>query len=74
MAEPPHGHNHGRARGTGGGWHPLETDPQDVPSYKRVANPRKHGTAYTYQKLKCRCARCRAWKSAYNKEKRNPSG
>lgn len=74
MAEPPHGHNHGRSRGEAG-WHPLETDPADSPSFKRfVEKPRQHGTPYTYQKIGCRCDLCRAWKRGYNREKRNPSG
>ena len=75
MQEPSHGHNHGRKKGLHGGWIPLETDTRDIPSYKRAVEPRKHGTAYLYVKLRCRCPKCRAWKSAYDKARRmrNPS-
>jgi hypothetical protein len=67
MQEPAHGHNHGRAKGEGGGWHTLETDSPylDPPSFKRfVDGTHKHGTAYLYVKLKCRCTACRAWNAA----------
>lgn len=71
MSEPAHGHNHGRERGYGG-WHPLETDPRDTPSFKRYVNePRKHGTAYVYVKLGCRCEPCRTWKRDYDRARRN---
>lgn len=62
MAEPPHGHNHGRARTQEGGWRALETDPADMPSIKRLPVPTPHASAYAYRKLKCRCPICRAWK------------
>ena len=70
MSEPAGGHNHGRHRTDVGTWAPLETrDPAiDRPSYKRVVEkPRKHGTAYTYRKIKCRCDVCRAWKAEQDK-------
>lgn len=72
LAEPPHGHNHGRERNQGGGWTTLETD-GSVPSVKRFARARKHGTAYTYVRLGCRCVLCQGWKRAYNKKMRNTS-
>lgn len=36
------------------------------PSPKQHVEPRKHGTAYTYEKLGCRCEACREWKRARN--------
>lgn len=70
MQEPADGYNHGRARTMSGGWHTLETPGHGIPSYKRPVEPRKHGTAYTYRKRKCRCSVCRAWKAADNKKRR----
>lgn len=64
MEEPPGGHNHGRARTVSGGWHTLETPGESIPSFKRYADSRKHGTAYTYRKIGCRCELCREWKAA----------
>lgn len=73
MEEPPGGHNHGRARTLSGGWHILETPGKDSPSYKHyIEKPRKHGTAYTYMKLRCRCEACRAWMRDYRKRGANP--
>lgn len=66
MSEPAHGHNHGRSKGEGGGWHTLETDPIDIPSTKRLPVPTPHGTSYAYRKLKCRCQVCRQWKRDEN--------
>ena len=85
MAEPPGGHNGGRRRTYEGGdgikgfdgWQPLETGRFDIPSFKRYHEPRiedkvprQHGTRYTYQKVRCRCAVCRAWNTATRRAQR----
>jgi hypothetical protein len=74
--------NHGRVRGAGWRpLEPVETDdsistefgePAVFSAYgetspkRYVETPRKHGTAYTYEKLGCRCETCREWKRARN--------
>lgn len=71
MAEPPHGHNHGRKRGDDGGWIPLETPGEDLPSVKTyVDSPRKHGTEYVYRWIGCRCEKCRAWNAERSRLRR----
>jgi hypothetical protein len=70
LSEPPHGHNHGRARFDQPGWRPLETDHRDEPSIKRPPVPTKHGTAYGYVKQKCRCEFCKMWESDRRREYR----
>ena len=70
------GSNHGRSRGEGGAWIPLDghydaesravvanrAEDREITSRKRyVDKPRKHGTAYAYVKIKCRCVPCQAW-------------
>ena len=66
MSQPPGGHNHGRKQ-TEGGWSPLETDPIDIPSWKRDPVPTPHATDYAYRKLRCRCEICRAWKASQDR-------
>ena len=63
MEEPPGGHNHGRARAMSGDWESVEQVDYIMQTRKRYADARKHGTAYTYMKLRCRCEQCRAWQS-----------
>ena len=82
MAEPPGGHNHGRERGAEGAWEPLESADWDslhafpVPihgeglSIKRPVDRRKHGTVYTYVKIKCRCEPCKRGWADYQRQHR----
>lgn len=77
MEEPPGGANHGYVKGEGE-YLPLaipHTPDERMLSGPKLAPPRHHGTAYTYQKIKCRCELCRAWKRQSMREyraRRNP--
>lgn len=69
MQIPPGGFNHGRAKSEDGTWRPLESEGRDGdilwhPSFKREPQPLKHGTAYAYVKVKCRCFECRRWNAS----------
>lgn len=73
MTEPPHGHNHGRATingipldGLSTNWRTLETEGVDSPSVKRDQGSRRHGTAYAYRRIGCRCDLCKEWKRGEN--------
>lgn len=69
LSEPAGGHNHGRKRSEAGGWTALETDPQDIPSFKEYADPKKHGIAQRYNEG-CRCDLCKAWRRGKAKRDR----
>lgn len=72
MAEEPGGQNHGYKRNSFGSWSELETNEDPLPRRQVFsASPRIHGFPYGYQRLKCRCVECRAWKAA---TRGNPNG
>lgn len=75
MQIPPGGFNHGRTRTEDGEWRPLESQGSDGdviwnPSFKHQNLPLKHGTRYSYEKGKCRCLLCRAWRRNYDRGRR----
>lgn len=72
MEEPAGGHNHGWSRNDFGSWSALETGEKLLRDRPFVSRD-YHGRAYGYVKMRCRCVTCRAWKSLYNAEKRNPT-
>ena len=78
MQEPAGGHGHGRSRTSDGDWMPMETGPDDNPSYKRypmahILPPgERHGVA-AYQKRSCRCEVCKQAWAKYMKERRGSS-
>jgi hypothetical protein len=86
LEEPPGGVNFGRERSASGRWKPLEaidwefsgkdgpSEPVPVteamPSIKRGATVRRHGTTYTYINIGCRCQVCKTGWAAYIRKRR----